>query len=164
VIQIPQPLPSATRPEELLSASDRELGDNYLRLGDFQSAARVYQRHLSTFPGDAVAYRSLALALLSDRRVDEAGPVMLRAYAINPGLASRPIAPELLGDPNRVRLLTDDATRTADRAGTPAAWLSAAVLLQSQGKLDAARNALSRARSLGLELPVFEAFSGAVAG
>lgn len=162
VLASAEPLPRVARPEELLSTSDRELGDTYLKLGDAENATRVYRDHLARFPGDARAGRSLGLALLLDRRPDEAFREIERAYRIDPGLASRPVRSEQFGDAYAFRRVLDDAARAADKSDTPGAWLTVAVLMQADGRADAARSAIGRARAAGLDNAVVDAMRGVI--
>jgi Tetratricopeptide repeat len=147
-------LPAPTA--DLLSTSDRELGDVYMKLGDLPSAIRVYTDHTGRHPGDAEALRSLGIALLESGRAEDGVEQLERAYLIDPTLAERPFPRDLLGERARLEAALDAATRLAATDNTPRAWLAVSVLMQSDGRAAPARSALDKAGAAGLNPSVVE--------
>jgi tetratricopeptide (TPR) repeat protein len=147
---------------DVRTSSDRELADTYLRLGDPDNAARVYQQHLARYPGDAEAARSLGMAQLSAGRLNEGVEQIQQAYRMDPSLASRPISQDLLASPQDFERVLDLTTRAANASNAPGAWLASSAILQAGGSDAAARAALERARSAGLEDRVFDSMNGAL--
>lgn len=151
----PSPVPEPAREEELRVTSGRELGDVYLRLGEPESALRVYREHLGKLPGDARAWRSSGLAMLvANRSEAEAFKAIERAYRIQPDLAWSPVRVADFESAYVFRALTDRVLESARRRGSAPGWLTAAVLLQADGRAKEAREAVARARDRGLEAVV----------
>lgn len=159
-IAVASTYPAPASAAELLTTSDRELGDTYLRLGDPDNAARIYQQHLAKHPGDAEATRSLGVALIVAGRSQEGAEQIGRAYRIDPMLADRPFRTDLLASPAEFKRALDQTTRWATSTNTPDAWLASAALLQADGSSAAARGALDKARAAGLEDGVFNGMQG----
>jgi hypothetical protein len=150
-----RPLPQPVTSEELRGSSDRELADVYMRLGDSSNAQRVYADHIARYPGDVDAVRAYGIAMIdSGAQVGEGIARLERAYAIDPSLAQRPLPPDLLGD--RLNRALDAATRLAAQNNSASAWLTVAVLMQSDGRAGPARAALDRARAAGLNAGIVQ--------
>jgi hypothetical protein len=143
-------LPAPASASDLLSTSERQLGDTYMRLGDWESAVRVYSEHVARYPGDVEALRSLGIALIAMGQVEAGVTHVERAYRIDPTLAQRHFNASLLNERSLQGIL-DHAAQRASISNRAEPWLAVAVLMQAQGKHDAARSALDRARELGLD-------------
>lgn len=148
-------LPPPASAAELASTTERELADTYMRLGDADSAVRVYSAHLSRHPGDVMALRALGVALIERGETRSGVDSVERAYRIDPTLGARLFDRELLRTPENLGLVLDRATSLAHQLeqgpGATAAWLTVAVLMQADGRLEPARTSLERAREAGLD-------------
>jgi tetratricopeptide (TPR) repeat protein len=147
--------PEAASEAQLRTVTDRQLADTYLRLGDLESAIRVYASHTSRHPGDAQALRSLGIALIADEQVRTGAEYVQRAYRVDPLLAQRPIARDLV-DQRMFDFVLDLSTRAAAEQNSAALWLTVASLMQSQGRYESARTAVERARTAGLDSAIVE--------
>lgn len=132
--------------------SDLEKGNELLATGRSADATTYYLKHLETAKDDSAAMRSLALALLDTDKHEQACAVMALAYEKTPALAAQPIKPATIdgGVMDYRKLITETVTFAHKYKGS-SAWLTAAVLTQGEGRLDAARNMLSKARDAGLK-------------
>jgi tetratricopeptide (TPR) repeat protein len=153
VEQFPAPATAA----ELDGTTGYQLGQTYMRLGDFQSAVRVLSDQVSRHPGDVESLRLLGVAQLAMGEVQTGATLMERAYRIDPAMATRAI--ELSGlNPRSLEGILDNATRGAGATSSAAAWLAVAVLMQGQDRPGAARNALDSAKAAGLDALVVQWF------
>lgn len=149
--------PSTWRPAEqpppvpAVPLTDRQKGDAALKAGDPTAAIDAYTAHLSTHASDAEATRLLALALLDAGRIKDGTSVMLRAYTLDPALASKPLSPALLrGGEGSVRAIAQRVVTSGHSTQSASAFLTAAVLNQAQGNHAAAHRLTERAKTLGL--------------
>jgi hypothetical protein len=133
-------------------ASDRDRGDRALASGEVKIAIDAYRRHLLTDTTDATATRSLGVAMLISGNAADACAVVRRAYSLDPSLASQPFNLSLLS-PDGVSSteLVQRAVRDAQRNKSASAWLTAAVLAQSEGRETVALTMLDKARKEGLD-------------
>lgn len=150
------------------SAQDRDLGTTYLRLGDLDNAARLYQRYLASYSSDAGAQRGLGLVELGRGNALEGVRWIASAYRLDRSLALSPPSPEGVGGTAVYQRMLDSAVLHAGQARTADAWLSVAILQHGLGQRDpaqreAALQSLQRAREAGLETPLLDAMTGAVA-
>lgn len=152
------PAPTSQRlPDPPEPASSLEVGVLALQSGQTDLAASALRRHVNANPEDARAMRTLAVALLADKQVDDAGGMLRQAYRVDPKLAGEPLVPLSLGFEDRAyRDLVTRAVANANRANTGSAWLLVAALMQGEGRLDLARTMLERAKAQGLEPEVFD--------
>lgn len=128
-----------------------ERADALLAMGEARAATEAYRRYLEDVPDDAAVMRSLALALMADRRFDESVAVLAMAYQKSPRLARTPIDPALLADDAAsLRRLVNSAVGYANRVRSGSAWLLAAVLVQAEGRDAVALSMVERGRDLGL--------------
>jgi|GEM_PF-4676251 len=122
-----------------------------MEAGRSEQAVTWYRSHLNDNPGDAAATRELAVALLESGRFLDASAMMGYIYDRVPGLANEPLQESLWGySPLRLRQSVTDAVRYANRSPSGNAWLMVAVLMQAQGKDDAALRMVERATDQGL--------------
>jgi len=136
-----------------------------LGIGDPELAAALYREHLDTEPGDVEAMRALGLAQLKCGRYEDAASWVLQAYATDPVLAERPLGVWIAGDSVlAMRRLRVEALKHAGRANTPGACLVVVVLMQGEGKAEAAMKMLERAEALGLDAAVVSAMRASLAG
>lgn len=134
------------------SVDDPDGWGRMARLERVGAAIGLYGMHLRETPGDLIASRELALALLETKDAAGAADRMLEAYTLNPGLGVIPIDGGLLGeDGSRMRTLVVRAVRHAHRVGGADAWLLASVLMQAEARFDAAAGVLDRAEAAGLD-------------
>lgn len=149
---VPVMAPAAPPPPPPPPPTDIEKADEALRESRPKDAVKFYQDHLAGKPGDAEAARSLALALLLDKRPKEAVAVMIDVYEKHPGLAAQVIESENLplGDAS-LRTLVLAVVPYANRTKTASGYLTTTVLLQAQGKTDAAVRLLKKAKDVGLD-------------
>jgi hypothetical protein len=159
-------LPAAASASELLGTTERELADTYMKLGDTDSAIRVYSAHVNRHPGDVVAVRALGIALIDRGETERGVEHVLRAYRIDPTLARNAFDRELLRDPDNLVAVLDRATTLANtldgKSGAAAAWLTVAVLMQADARLEPSREALEKAKAAGLSLRVVDEMQAAV--
>ena len=159
-------LPAPASATELAGSTGRELGDTYMKLGDVDSAVRVYTRHTSLHPGDVLAVRALGFAYVDLGQTGKGVELVERAYRIDPTLAQRPFDRELLRDPESLTSALDRATVLAaqqeGKPGAAGAYLAIAVLMQADGRDEPARNALDKAKAAGLAAKVAQEMQAAL--
>jgi hypothetical protein len=98
--------------------------------------------------------RLLAVALVETGQLSDGAATVALAYHTDPGLASKPIPPQIFGSAERAR---DDVRRVsiyANRVKSGSAWLLVAVLMQAEGRESVARSMVQKARAAGLEAAV----------
>ncbi len=139
----------AAAPRELTAL---ELAELAFRAGDAAECAKQLRRHLKDYPDDAGVERLLAIALLDDHKVDQAVAIFVHAYTKQPQLARDPLDWRALGASeldhhSRFNLVMAYANRTR----TSGALFAAAVLAQSEGRMDVARTLSQRAVAAGLD-------------
>jgi hypothetical protein len=140
-----------------------ERADAHGRAHERTAAAAANLDHLDRNSDDAAAMRSLALTMLLAGRTASADEALLRAYAADPSLARRPIDRGVMPPGVTLRRLVTDAISRATRLDTPGAWLTAAVLVQGEGRREVAARLVERARRAGLEGFVADALVSALA-
>lgn len=152
-------LPAPATEAELRSTTERELADTYMKLGDLDSAIRVYSAHVARHPGDVEAVRSLGFALVEHGDTQAGVDLVERAYRIDPTLARELFDRELLRTPENFAVVLDRVTALAGESEQgAAAWLAVAVLMQADGRDEPARTALERAKEAGLPGRIVEEF------
>ncbi len=155
------PAPAVAPPAAPLT--DREQGDAFLLEGRYDEAVRAYTRHLDADPTDAGALRALGLALLADGKVPEGVASIARAYRAAPALADYPLVPGALpGGERELRRIFTRVSLYANRVGISAAWLTAAVVAQGEGRLSVAIRMVERARAQGIDGPLCDRLLGAL--
>ncbi len=159
-------LPAPASAAELAGTTERELGDTYMKLGDLDSAIRVYSAHVARHPGDVLAVRALGFAMIERGDVRPGVDQVERAYRIDPTLAQRLFDRELLRTPENLGAVLDRATSLAAQSdkdsGAAAAWLAVSVLMQADRRDEPARTALDKARETGLAPRVVESMQAAL--
>ncbi|HYE62428.1 MAG TPA: tetratricopeptide repeat protein [Phycisphaerales bacterium] len=162
----PAPAPATT--PEVVYAPPRELTPmeqavEELRLGMPDRALTTLRDHLKKNADDARAHRVLAVALLEQRRFDDAVASLRQAYRTDPTLADSALnAYELGYTDESLRSLVVRTVTYANRVNTGSSWLTVAALMQAEGRTEQARNALDKARRQGLEPEVLGAMKAAL--
>lgn len=132
-----------------------ERADALLASGQARAATEAYRKYLDDVPDDAAVMRSLALALMADRRFDESVAVLAMAYQKSPRLARTPVDAALIADDAAsLRRRVNSAVGYANRVRSGSAWLLAAVLVQAEGRDDVALSMVERGREQGLHADV----------
>lgn len=162
-VVVSAPIPPSPVAPPPTSVQDRDLGTTYLRLGDLENAARLYQRYLAAYSNDPYAQRGMALAELGRGNALEGTRWMAAAYRGERSLAVSPPSPEGVGGTAVYQRMLDSAVLHAGQARTPEAWLSVAVLQHGLGQREASLQSLQRAREAGLDVTLLDAMTGAVA-
>lgn len=127
--------------------------------GAASEAVNLFREHLRTAPADTASMRLLAVALLDDRRLEEAAAVMALAYEREPALARVPLdAAVLPGGREGLRRRVVSASIYANRVETAAAWTLVVTLMQAEGRDDVAKATLQKAKAKGLSPTVATEF------
>lgn len=129
---------------------DRELGDAYMRLGDWKNAVRVYSQYLGAWDKDGTATRNLGLAQIATGAVQDGFRNVARGYQLEPDLMDRAVRLSDFGGEAGLQSLIDAAVRSADTTNVAEGWFTVAVLQSLAGNSDQAVNALRRAKTAGL--------------
>jgi hypothetical protein len=107
--------------------------------------------------------RSLALALIQEKKIPEGVAVMAMAYDRDPGLANQPIQPASLGEGlSGLHHVLLAVVPYANRSSTASSWLTATVLMQAEGRDDAAQKMLKKSQDQGLNEKVGRALEAAL--
>jgi len=120
------------------------------RAGQTDDSIRFFREHLDKEPTDADAMRYLALVLIDDRKVEQAVALMAMAYQKDPKLAAKALPLDILpgGELGQRRRLIQVSTY-ANRIKTGSAWMTLAVLMQSERRDDAAAKMVEKSRAAG---------------
>jgi hypothetical protein len=154
----PQPQPEPTPP-----LTSRELGDLALKIGEPEAAIDAYRKHLDAHPDDPEVMRRLGMAMIDARNVREGVAMVALAYRTDPRLCERPVPADLLGEARAdLRTAVNRVSIYANNTDLASAWLTMAVLVQSEGRTDVARRMAERARTSGLDEALALRFIGAV--
>ena len=136
-----------------------ERADALLMYGEPKAAAEAYRKYLEDAPGDAAPMRSLAVALLQQRRFDEAVAVMAMAYEREPRLARTAIDPLFFEDSANLRKSVNAMVTYANRVNSASSWMTVATLMQAEERDDVALRMIERAKDLGLSATVVDQFT-----
>jgi len=117
----------------------------------YDEAITRYRALLAEDDADFRVAAELGVALIGAGRFDDAVSMMRLAYSSDPGLAVEPLSLRLDLPDKTWRELVVRSVRHGHKRGTPAAWLTVAVLMQAQGRPEVAMRMLDRARDLGLD-------------
>lgn len=149
----PPPAAPAYQPPRALTPLER--ADEALSEGRSRDAVREYRAYLKASPEDAAAMRSLALALIQDKKIPGAVAVMAMAYERDTGLANQPMKPDILADgTSDLHTALLSVVAYANRVGTASSWLTVTVLMQAEGRDETAAKMLKRAMDQGLNAKV----------
>ena len=118
-VVVSAPVPPAPVAPPPTSVQDRDLGTTYLRLGDLENAARLYQRYLAVYSNDAYAQRGMALVELGRGNALEGTRWMAAAYRGERSLAVSPPSPDGVGGTAVYQRMLDTAALHAGQARTP---------------------------------------------
>ncbi|MGQ0628519.1 MAG: hypothetical protein ACT4PL_10525 [Phycisphaerales bacterium] len=148
-----QPLPPAP------PATAAERAALLLQSGLASEAIEAFKEHLGVHENDVKAIRAYALALLANRQIPQGVAMMALAYDRDAeALAADGLrADALAGGESALRTLVTSTVTHANDVRTGSAWLTVAVLMQGEGRLDAARRQLVKARECGLHRDIADA-------
>lgn len=142
-------------PQQQAPLTTIELADQAWRGGETAEAVRYFRDYMDENPDDHDALRYLALALIDDRKVDQAVAIMAMAYAQSPRLASRPLDPDdLPGGDIEFRKRLNAVSIFASKVKSSSAWLTLSVLMQAEDREATAAKMLDRAKAAGLDAKV----------
>ena len=142
---------TSTTPSSVRALTPIELADIAWQNGDMRQAISQFKEYIASAPDDLDALRYLALAYIDDRKLDEAVAMMAMAYERMPQLAARPLpSSDVPGGDAQMRRRVNAISGYANRTKTGSAWLTLAVLIQSEGRESAARPIVDRAARAGL--------------
>jgi len=134
-----------------------------LQRGDATAAASFFQQRLIENDNDALAQRGLALALLEQRKLEQAIAVLGQTYVKYPWLAGLPIpASSLPGGERDLRSRFNSVMTYANRTNTSSSLLSAAIFAQAEDRPEVALKLIDRAEAAGLDAPVVAALRTAL--
>lgn len=142
--------------------SDFERAGNQLYDGKPDEAVVILRSYTQSHPGDTEAVRALALALIDARRTGEGVELMGQVYATNPALASAALPADAVGPERELRDLVVRVVQHAHKVNTPAAWLTAAALMQGEGRTEPALKMIENAAAAGLRADVVTAMRSAL--
>lgn len=140
-------------------AQDRDLGDAYMQMGDFDNASRVYQRYLSAWDGDGEVTRSLGVAMIGDGEAQDGFRTFVRGYQLESGLFHRELTAEDLGGATAAQKVLDAAVRGATASNTADAWFTVTILQATAGNREIAVQTLQKARDAGLSTSLLDALT-----
>lgn len=145
-------------PEPVVVLTVVQQADAALAERNAEAAIELYEEHLAADPDDAVAMRSMGIALAAAGRLEDGFALVRLAYFRDPGLAKVAVDPGLLGStPAGLRRLLVRCVQRAHRENTSSAWLMVAVLMQGEGRAEPGLRMLERADELGLEIEIVRA-------
>lgn len=146
-------------------AIDPQTATLYWSMGDATKAITGLRAYITDHPTDAVAKRLMGMIAIDQGQVESGTGWVYDAYATDPALASKPF------DANGAGITIDQMKRLqratldeAARTGSPRAWLSTIVLLQSEGKNDMAKSTMTKATEAGLQTTITEPLRVAMGG
>lgn len=149
-VTLDHPLDDGSDPVATLTPFEQATAS--LQDGNAPAAIKQLQALLVADAEDAEAIRLLGLALLRNGKLSGGITRMFEAYTLNPALASVPIDPAVLKDGNtNLRDMAQRVVTIANKSKDPDASVVAAALFQAQGKNDAARRMMDKAREKGLK-------------
>ncbi len=125
--------------------------------GDWHTAIRLYEQSISHRSNVAAARRGLAIVYLETDHVNDGLRLLERAYEEEPTLAVRVFDDRILVGA-RLGQLIEDAQRTAHRQSSARGWLALAVLRQSAGDRQGAREAIGEAARFGMNSRVVDSW------
>ncbi len=155
-----QPPMGAADPEARLNAFEK--AGNRLYDGTPDEAVVLLRMFTRQHPDDAEAARALALALIDSRRTREGVELIGQVYARHPALADSALPRDSVGPEHEMRDLVVRVVEFAQRENTAAAWLTVAMLMQAEGRLDPALKMIDRADTRQLSAEVSAAMRSAL--
>ncbi len=156
----PAGVPAMVDPE--VGLTDFEKAGNRLYDGKPEQAIVLLRGYVDSHPDEPDAARGLALALIDARRTKEGVELMADVYAKHPTLAADPLPDDAVGPEYELRDLVVRTVEHAHSAKSASAWLTVAVLMQAQGRVDQALKMIDRADSAGLAADVSAAMRSAL--
>ena len=137
---------------EAVPLSAVEVARLEMSLGEPEVAIEAYRAHLAQYPSDWLAMRELGLALIRKGQRGDGVAMIGYSYSQDPLLAWEPVPVELFGgDAHELRDAVIKVVGWGHRNPSSSAWLSVAVLMQGEGRLEPAMRMLERAEGYGLD-------------
>ncbi len=156
----PDPAAPAVDPEAGLTVP--EMAARRMRIGRSDEAIVLLRSYAESHPQDNETARGLAFALIDAKRTKEGVALMALVYERDPGLALVPIASDIVGPDRELRDLVVRVVEYGHRTNTASVWLTAAVLMQTEGREEPALRMLVRAEALGLNADVVKSMRQAL--
>lgn len=121
--------------------------------GNAKKAIPLYEEHLASDSDDAGARVRMALAMLETGRVADATALLHMTYSNDPALADVSLS-SVVSDwtVRRLRNVVTRAVGHANRTGAASAWMTAALLMEAEGRPELAAKMLAKAREAGLDM------------
>lgn len=157
------PNPPAVAPVLDTEASllDRAVGA--MQAESYDEAVEGFRRHLKDNFDDAEAMRQLAVAFVATRAMDDAAAMMRMAYRVDPGLAPYSINRRELGvTPGELRTFVNRSVEYANSIQSGSSWLLVAILMQTEGRNDLAKEMLERSRTTGGDRDLIDTLQAAM--
>lgn len=157
VDEVPETIPEA------VPLSAVEVARLEMSIGNPGVAIEAYRAHLSNYPEDWYALRELGVALIRDGQRGDGVAMIGYAHSQDPLLAYDGVPVELFGgDAHMMREVLISVVGWAHRNPSSSAWLSVAVLMQSEGRTGPAMRMIERAEEFGLGFDVAQQMRSAL--
>jgi hypothetical protein len=157
VDEIPETIPEA------VPLSAVEVARLEMSIGNAGVAIEAYRAHLSKYPEDWYALRELGIALIRDGQRGDGVAMIGYAHSQDPLLAYDGIPVELFGgDAHLMRDVLISVVGWAHRNPSSSAWLTVAVIMQSEGRNGPAMRMIDRAQDHGLGFEVAQQMRSAL--
>lgn len=132
--------------------TDLEKAERALYEGRAKDAVESYREHLRDTPEDAESMRSLAIALVQEKKVKEAVAMMAMAYEKDVSLVRRPMDPEMVEDGEEgFRDVLRATVVFANKVKSASGYMAVAAMMQAEGRDSLALNMLKKAEAAGLD-------------
>ncbi len=129
-----------------------EKADYALYNGMVKEAITSYREHLDENPEDADAMRSLAIALVQDRKVKEAVAIMALAYDKDISLVRKRMNPLMVADGEEgFRDVLRSTVLFSNKMKSASGFLAVVVMMQAEGREPQALKILEKAKAAGLD-------------
>ncbi|MEQ8850811.1 MAG: hypothetical protein RIB32_03405 [Phycisphaerales bacterium] len=123
----------------------------YSKAHEDQKQAEAAATEDESVIADRSAQRLMAVALIGERRFEDATHAMVAAYDADESLTGKPISDDIFKDDLELRRLVRRAVSYANRVGTHDAWFTVAILMQAEGRHTLASKMMDRADSIRTE-------------
>jgi hypothetical protein len=137
---------------EAIPLSAIEVARLEMSLGETAVAVDAYRAHLREYPSDWLAVRELGIAMLRSGDRGDGIAMVSYAYSMDPTLAYDTVVMSVFE--NSDRILRDEVIDTVGwghRNPSASAWLTVAMLMQSEGRDGPALRMIERAEEYGLD-------------
>lgn len=157
VTEVPEEIPEA------MPLAAIEVARLEMSLGNPGVAIEAYRAHLSSYPEDWYALRELGIAMIRDGQRGDGVAMIGYAHSQDPLLAYDGVPVELFeGDARLMRDVLVSVVGWAHRNPSSSAWLTVAVIMQSEGRHKPALKMIDRAQDHGLGFEVAEQMRSAL--